>query len=84
MSLEKMLNTIHIKAFGMVAEKIGSAELTLDYLKDSDELLEALRAKFPELKSVKFSLAINKKMITGKQDIPEDAEIALLPPFSGG
>jgi len=79
-----MPNNIHIKAFGMVAEKIGSTDLTLDYFRDSDALLEALQAKFPELKSVKFSLAINRKMISRKQEIPEDAEIALLPPFSGG
>lgn len=79
-----MSNTIHIKAFGMVAEKIGTTGLTLDYSGDSDELLDALQAKFPELKSVKFTLAINKKIANGNQKIPIDAEIALLPPFSGG
>jgi sulfur-carrier protein len=79
-----MHSTIHIKAFGMVAEKIGMTELTVDHSEDSSKLLEALIAKFPELKSVKFSLAINKKLVRGIQEIPENAEIALLPPFSGG
>lgn len=79
-----MPNSIHIKAFGMVAEKIGTAELTMDHFQDSDALLDALNHKFPELKSIKFSFAINKKMISVKQEIPENAEIALLPPFSGG
>lgn len=79
-----MPNTIHIKAFGMVAEKIGTAELTMDHFQDSGSLLDALKLKFPELQSLKFSLAINKKLISAKQEIPENAEIALLPPFSGG
>ncbi|HSF55786.1 MAG TPA: MoaD/ThiS family protein [Algoriphagus sp.] len=79
-----MPNTIHIKAFGMVAEKIGTAELTMDHFQDSGCLLDALKLKFPELQSLKFSLAINKKLISAKQEIPENAEIALLPPFSGG
>lgn len=79
-----MPNTIHIKAFGMVAEKIGKSELTLVHTGDSAELLEALLVKFPALETLKFALAINKKIINGTQGIPENAEIALLPPFSGG
>lgn len=79
-----MPNTLHIKAFGMVAEKIGKSEMTLDHTGDSAELLAALLVKFPELKTLKFTLAINKKIVNGNQEIPENAEIALLPPFSGG
>lgn len=79
-----MPNTIHIKAFGMVAEKIGLPELEIDHSGDSAELLDALLVKFPELETVKFTLAINKKIVNGNQGIPENAEIALLPPFSGG
>jgi molybdopterin synthase sulfur carrier subunit len=81
---DKMSSIIHIKAFGMVAEKIGNTELSMIYIDDSEELLEVLRKKFPQLESVNFSLAVNKKMITGRQAIPVGAEIALLPPFSGG
>lgn len=79
-----MPNTIHIKAFGIVAEKIGLSELAMDHSGNSTELLDALLVKFPELKTVKFTLAINKKIMNGNQEIPEYAEIALLPPFSGG
>jgi molybdopterin converting factor small subunit len=79
-----MPNTIHIKAFGMVAEKIGTSELAMDHSGNSDELLHSLLLRFPELKTVKFTLAVNKKLVNGKQGIPENAEIALLPPFSGG
>jgi sulfur-carrier protein len=79
-----MPNTIHIKAFGMVAEKIGTTGLAMSHTGDSAELLDALLVKFPALKTVKFTLAINKKIVNGTQGVPENAEIALLPPFSGG
>ncbi|GAA0878191.1 hypothetical protein GCM10009119_11590 [Algoriphagus jejuensis] len=79
-----MPNTIHIKAFGLIAEKLGTADLEMAYSADSGLLLEDLLSKFPDLRSLKFSLAINKKLISGTQVIPEGAEIALLPPFSGG
>ncbi|SEF42863.1 MoaD/ThiS family protein [Algoriphagus boritolerans] len=79
-----MPTTIHIKAFGMVAEKIGTNEMSIDHIGDSVKLLDALLVKFPELKTVKFSLAINKMLVSENQKIPENAEIALLPPFSGG
>lgn len=68
----------------MVAEKLGRAELSVDRCKDTEAQIEALLGQFPELKSVKFSLAINKKLVSSKQEIPEHAELALLPPFSGG
>ena len=79
-----MPNIIHIKAFGMVAERIGTTDLEMAYCPDSEGLLDLLRTNFPELTTTKFSLAINKKLISGNQEIPENAEIALLPPFSGG
>lgn len=79
-----MPNTIHIKAFGMIAERIGNAQLTMAHCVDSEALLKTLLKDFPVLESLKFSLAINKKLISGKQEIPDGAEIALLPPFSGG
>lgn len=68
----------------MVAEKIGTDEVEMDHSGNSSELLDALLVKFPELKTVKFTLAVNKKIVNGNQEIPENAEIALLPPFSGG
>lgn len=75
---------IKIKAFGMVAEKLQTNEMELQYMPDTDVLLGFLHQQFPDLKHIKFSLAVNKKQAVGKTMIPLGAEVALLPPFSGG
>jgi sulfur-carrier protein len=75
---------IKVKAFGMVAEKIRTNELELQYMPDTEVLLGFLHQQFPDLKHIKFSLAVNKKQAVGKTMIPLGAEVALLPPFSGG
>ena len=75
---------IRIKAFGMVAEKIGQSEMAWPHPGHTQELVRQLLVRFPALEGIKFSLAINKKVITTAAEIPLGGEIALLPPFSGG
>ncbi len=79
-----MPNTIRIKAFGMVAEKIGTESLIMENPGSTQNLRLQLFERFPDLKPVKFSLALNKKVIQGDSEIEAGMEIALLPPFSGG
>lgn len=79
-----MSNIIHIKAFGMVAEKIGTNQLEIENPGSTAELKVQLFAKFPELKTIKFSMALDKKMVQTELKISSGAEVALLPPFSGG
>lgn len=79
-----MSNIIHIKAFGIVAEKIGTEQLEIENPGSVVALKNQLFARFPELKTIKFSLALNKKMVQTEVEISSGAEIALLPPFSGG
>lgn len=78
------LTSIRVIAFGMIAEKINTKELVLDYMPDTEVLLGYLYQQYPDLQHTKFSLALNKKMVFGKTMIPVGAEVALLPPFSGG
>jgi molybdopterin converting factor small subunit len=79
-----MPNTIQIKAFGMIAEKIGTSALEMENPGSADALKQQLFERFPELKSLKFSLALDRKMLNSDAKISSGAEIALLPPFSGG
>lgn len=79
-----MPNLIHIKAFGMVAEKIGKDALQLENPGTTEALKTLLFDQFPDLKTMKFSLAVNKKMVQEDSHIEAGMEIALLPPFSGG
>jgi molybdopterin synthase sulfur carrier subunit len=79
-----MPNTIQIKAFGMVAEKIGAPSLELQNPGSTALLKEQLFARFPELTTIKFGIALDKRMIQSDVEISDGVEIALLPPFSGG
>lgn len=79
-----MSNRIHIKAFGMVAEKMGQVSMDLENPGTTEALKNQLFDQFPVLKSMKFSLAVNKKMVLEDSELVSGAEVALLPPFSGG
>lgn len=79
-----MSNIIYIKAFGMVAEKIGKVSMDIENPGSTEALKNQLFAQFPELKSMKFSLAVNKKMVLEDSELVSGSEVALLPPFSGG
>lgn len=82
--METKEQKISVRAFGMIAEKIGSGQIQLTGISTVEELLDSLFEKFPDLKNMKFSIAINKQLVSGNAPIPADSEIALLPPFSGG
>ncbi len=82
--METKEQKITVKAFGMIAEKFGSGQIELTGISTIEELRKALFDQFPELKNMKFSIAINKQLASGNASIPDGSEIALLPPFSGG
>lgn len=82
--METKEQKISVRAFGMIAEKIGSGQIQLTEISTVEELRDSLFEKFPDLKNMKFSIAINKQLVSGNAPIPADSEIALLPPFSGG
>jgi sulfur-carrier protein len=76
--------TLKIKAFGKIGELVKSQEIEIAHVSDSATLLETLKEKYPQLAETTFSLAMNRRLVNGNTLIPEDAELALLPPFSGG
>ncbi|WP_291786059.1 MoaD/ThiS family protein [Cecembia sp.] len=82
--MEMVTHRIKIRAFGMIAEKLGADCLDLDSIPTTEVLRGYLYQQFPELEKMKFGIAINKKLVSGNQPIPNEAEVALLPPFSGG
>ncbi len=81
---EKTMKIFTIKAFGMLAEKLPSSEFEFPYFEDTKQLLSGLNEEYPELKDLKFSLAVDKQIVHEKHHLNGNEEIALLPPFSGG
>jgi sulfur-carrier protein len=75
---------VNVKAFGWVAERLPHADWWQEGPDTSDAFLAHLYATYPPLAEVKFSLAVDKKLIQGDTPLHDGAELALLPPFSGG
>lgn len=75
---------IKILLFGNIAETAGSSEIFFPAADDTDTLLQHLKEAIPELCNRKFSVAVNKEIISGNILLNQPDEVALLPPFSGG
>ncbi len=70
--------------FGMLAEATGIDKTEIKNVNDSDTLIDYLKKQYPLLKNKTYRVAVNKKLITGKEVLNEGDTIALLPPFAGG
>ena len=75
---------INLLAFGQIAEITGKSAWKMAGIKDTNTLIEKLEVQFPALVKLKYSIAVNKKVIQENFTINENDTIALLPPFSGG
>ena len=75
---------IKVMVYGQLEDVTGASVITLDGISDTDMLTENLFQQFPLLKHKKFLVAINQQVVTDKTTFDSNAEIALLPPFSGG
>lgn len=78
------MESLTIKAFGMLAEKLPGSEFKFPFYKNTEELLKELCEEYPDLRSLNFRLAVNKQLVQEKTSLEGNEEIALLPPFSGG
>ncbi len=47
-------------------------------------LLNKLQMKISCIKNAKYKIAVNRNIIQSNAALQQDAEVALLPPFSGG
>jgi molybdopterin synthase sulfur carrier subunit len=79
-----MEHKFELKAFGMIAEKTGTDSIQVIGIETIDALKIYLNEQFPDLKSAKFSIAVDKQIVQDNREIPFGSEVALLPPFSGG
>ncbi len=73
-----------IKIFGQLSDITGSSSLEMTGIADTDELINKLESKYPALRNSNYKIAVNRNIIQANTSFQQDAEIALLPPFSGG
>jgi molybdopterin synthase sulfur carrier subunit len=73
-----------VKVFGQLYDIIGRNSFEVIDVANSDELIKNLQSEYPALKDAKYRIAVNRNIIQSNTGLLQDAEIALLPPFSGG
>ena len=73
-----------IKVFGQLQDVIQQQNISVEEAKDLNELKQFLNKLYPSLAEKKFVIAVDRTIIHDNISLPENAEIALLPPFSGG
>lgn len=78
--------TFSIKYFGSVAEATGhsSEPWTANGPTDTQMLREHLAAKYPQIKGIRFRIAVNQEICETDTLLTHEDEVALLPAFSGG
>jgi len=75
----------NIKYFGMIAEKIGKSEESVDLdEKNQSDLRSYFIQEYPFLNEIDYQIAVNQTLTEIIDTKSEFVEIALLPPFAGG
>ncbi len=76
---------LQLKYFGMIAEAVGKSEEQLEFTGNTvQELAVVLKESYPKLSELNYKFALNQTLVEQKEEISENDEIALLPPFAGG
>lgn len=75
---------IKILAFGKVAEITGKPTWDEEDVETTADLERLLKERWPQLKNLPMTIAINKTMARPGDPVPSGATVAVLPPFSGG
>jgi sulfur-carrier protein len=73
-----------IMIFGQLAEITGGHTVVTEQFADTDSLGQWLHRQYPALAQAKYALAVNKSIVHHNTPLTNGAELALLPPFSGG
>lgn len=75
---------INLLVFGQIADITGKNSWKISGVHNTDNLLQKLIIDFPALKSLSYSIAVNKVIIRENTLLANDDTVAILPPFSGG
>lgn len=79
-----MNKQMNIMVFGQLEDIAGASIISIDEVTDTEQLLNSLFSRFPQLKDKKILIAVDQKIIQENTVINDQSALALLPPFSGG
>lgn len=75
---------INLLAFGQAADIIGKHQFVFEDVKSLYALKAKLESSFPQLIDLNCMFSVDRKMVQGDVLLIDGAEVALMPPFSGG
>ena len=82
------MRTVHVKLFARARDLAGAAEVTVALSENATvaDLRQGLGDQRPALQGLlsRSAIAVNGDFADDTSSIPENAEVALLPPVSGG
>ena len=76
--------TVKIMVFGLLAEITGTGNFEVNDVRDTDNLNDILQERYPALRNMKYSVAVDKMIIDNNTKLENNSTVALMPPFSGG
>jgi sulfur-carrier protein len=79
-----MNKQMNIMIFGQLEDITGASIISIDEVTNTEQLLNSLYIRFPQLKEKKMLIAVDQKIIQENTVINDQSAVALLPPFSGG
>ena len=75
---------INLLFFGQAADLTGMAARDFSGVNNTKELNEKLIELYPALQTIKYSIALNRKIVRENTELKNEDTVAILPPFSGG
>jgi len=75
---------VKLICFGRIAEIIENKNMEISGITETDEFKIHIEGLYPALKTMKYKIAVNQELIQQNTPIPNNAIVALMPPFSGG
>jgi molybdopterin synthase sulfur carrier subunit len=82
--IQSAVGTIELLCFGQLAEALGWTQRQVPCPVDTDTLRTQLLESFPQLSTMRFTIAINRHIVHTNTGLEPGNQVALMPPFSGG
>lgn len=75
---------IEILFFGSLTDATAVGRLIVEDVSDTGQLKSYLEEKYPALRSARYFIAVNQRVIQQAVSLQPGDIVALMPPFSGG
>ena len=82
--METMERSVTVTYYGMLAEKIGKSQETMQLPEGKLELRSFFERNYPALESQTFSIAVDLQYTSELSENETPTKIDLMPPFAGG